>query len=114
MAASGLVERAAALLPPAPCLIYQLGDGGLSVKTTKRAIEQLIDLPLEQRARLARLPGSAIDAGDTAAATALAAKLKALVPSDDELEGVLGVSVGQTMVNEHGLSGQSAVELPAP
>lgn len=114
MAASGLVERAAALLPPAPCLTYQLGDGGLSVKTTKRAIEQLIDLPLEQRARLARLPGSAIDPGDTAAATALAAKLKALVPSDDELEGVLGVSVGQTMVNEHGLSGQSAVELPAP
>ena len=53
-------------------------------------------------------------AGDTAAATAFAAKLKELLPSDEELEGVLGVSVGQTTVNEHGLSSQSAVELPAP
>lgn len=114
MAASGLVERAAALLPPAPCLIYQLSDAGLSVKATKRAIEQMIDLPLAQRSRLARLPGAAIDAGDTAAAAAFAAKLKELLPSDEELEGVLGVSVGQTTVNEHGLSGQSAVELPAP
>lgn len=114
MAASGLVERAAALLPPAPCLIYQLSDAGLSVKTTKRAIEQMIELPLAQRARLAQLPGANVPAGDTAAATAFAAKLKELLPSDEELEGVLGVSVGQTTVNEHGLSSQSAVELPAP
>jgi hypothetical protein len=44
----------------------------------------------------------------------LVQKFKALLPSDDELEGVMGVSVSQTVVTDQGLSSQSAVELPAP
>jgi len=114
MRTSGLVERAAALLPPMPCFGYQLSDGGRNVKATKRAIEQLIELPLTQRARLAQIPGASAEAFDPAEAAALTAKLKALLPSDEELEGVLGVSVGQTTLGEHGLSSQSALELPAP
>ena len=114
MRTSSLAERGAALLPRAPCLAYQLSDAGQSVKTIKRTIENLIDLPSTQRAALAQLPGAPVPAGDTAAAAAFAAKLKELLPSDEELEGVLGVSVGQTTVNEHGLSSQSALELPAP
>ena len=114
MRTSSLAERAASLLPKAPCLAFQLSDAGQSVKTTKRTIENLIDLPSTQRAALAQLPGAPVPAGDSAASAAFAAKLKALLPSDEELEGVLGVSVGQTTVNEHGLSSQSALELPAP
>jgi hypothetical protein len=111
---SGLVERAAALMPSPPGLFYQLGDAGANVKTTKRAIEQLIDLPLVRRAQLAQLPGGPGGGDDLAAAQALVAKLKALLPSDDELQGVLGVSVTQAAVSSHGLQLQSAIELPAP
>jgi hypothetical protein len=111
---SGLVERAAALVTSPPGLFYQLGDAGANVRSTKRTIEQLIELPLAQRAALARLPGAAGGGEDLAAVQALVSKIKALLPGDDELEGVLGVSVSQAAVSSHGLQLQSALEMPAP
>ena len=113
--ASGLVERGNALLPSEPCLIYQIGDAGISVKATKRMIEQFIDMPLSQP----QLPGApfgpaAEQKPDAEKKKALAAKLKALLPSDSELEGVMGVSVDQAAATPHGLLMRSAIELPAP
>ena len=63
---------------------------------------------------MARLPGAAGGGEDLAAVQALVAKIKALLPGDDELEGVLGVSVSQAAVSSHGLQLQSALEMPAP
>ncbi|HVX64619.1 MAG TPA: hypothetical protein VHC19_28625 [Pirellulales bacterium] len=112
---SGLVERGRALLAPVPGLLYQISDAGLDVKSAKQGIERLIDLSLTQP----KLPGSPFGAAalageDSAASKALAARIKALLPSDSELEGVLGVSVTQASASPNGLLLQSAVELPAP
>lgn len=111
---SGLVDRGRALLAPVPSLLYQIGDAGLDVKSAKRAIERLIDLPLTQP----RLPGEGLGARptyeDLADKKAFTAKLKALVPSDSELEGIMGVSVIQASASANGLLLQSALELPSP
>ena len=40
--------------------------------------------------------------------------LEELVPSGQELKGVMGVTGGDAIVDNHGLSGQSFVELPPP
>lgn len=110
--ASGLIERGHALLPAEPSLFYQIGDAGVSAKTSKQAIEGIIDMPFKQP----QLHGAAApeDHGDLERQKALAAKLKELLPGDSELEGVLGVSVDQAVVTSHGLVFRSALELPAP
>lgn len=114
MRTSPLAARAAALLLPARSMIYQLSDAGSSVKTAKRTIENVIELPLTKQLGPVRISSASESSADSAESTAFAAKFKELLPSDEELEGVLGVSVGQTTLNEHGLSSQSVLELPAP
>ena len=95
--------------------MYQIGDAGISVKATKQMIEQFIDMPLSQP-QLPGVPfgGAAEQKPDAEKKKALAAKLKALLPSDNELEGVMGVSVDQAAATPHGLLIRSALELPAP
>ncbi len=41
-----------------------------------------------------------------------AAKVKELLPSDEELDGATGANVSRMIVNQHGLVYQSALELP--
>lgn len=115
---SGLVERGRALIAPQPCWIYQLSDAGASVKVTRQAIQSLLEAPLHMNVAqpaAALAPGfPTFGAQPTAAQKELIEKIKALLPNDDELEGVMGVSIGQTVVTDEGLMIQSALELPAP
>ena len=119
MRTSGLVERARALLPLEKCLSYSL-SGASSGADLRQELQALID-QLTSPARFAAgapYPTQA-NVGDDAIATgpkhaALVGKLKELVPAEDQLEGAVGVSVSQAVVNEQGLVLQSALELPAP
>lgn len=119
MRSSGLVERGRALIPPQPCLSYQLSDAGASVKVTRQLLNSLLEAPLS--VKLNAPPAGGIGAGlaglaaqPSAEQKELIEKLKSLLPNDAELEGVMGVSIGQTVVTDDGLAIQSAVELPAP
>lgn len=40
--------------------------------------------------------------------------MRAMMPSDEELPGLMGVSVGRTEVNDDGIVGESSQEMPAP
>jgi len=107
---SSLVERAKGLLAPEAGLEYQISDAGREMKDLKELLTSLLSGPL---------PGAQVGAvsGDSRAAhsdAALTEKLKALFPSDEDLEGSVGVSVCQTVVNGYGLVRQSVIELPAP
>lgn len=116
MLSSGLVERGRALLPPRPCFSYELVDGGSSVKVVRQLLESLLQVSINPASAVPSAPGAppALGLGQNPAQVELVNKFKALLPSDDELEGVMGVSVSQTVVTDQGLSSQSAVELPAP
>ncbi len=39
---------------------------------------------------------------------------RAVMPSQDEIEGMMGVIVSRWEVNEHGMFGNSVQEMPAP
>jgi hypothetical protein len=116
---SGLVDRGRALISPRPCLAYRISDAGANVKITRQKLQSLLELPLS--ASLGGTPASAVGAGFELFSSStpddrkdLVEKIKSLLPSDDELEGVLGVSIGQTVVTDDGLVIESALELPSP
>lgn len=125
MRASGLVERGRALIAAQPCLSYQISDAGASVKVTRQLLTSLLEAPLSMGIGSQPGPTSGqplpFGPGLPGIATPpspeqkeLIEKLKSLLPSDAELEGVMGVSIGQTVVTDDGLIMQSALELPAP
>ncbi|HUY35363.1 MAG TPA: hypothetical protein VMV69_21645 [Pirellulales bacterium] len=101
---SPLIERARALLAPEAGLEFQLSDAGQEMKEAKETLTSLLSEVLPTTY------GGVVSPDDAA----LLEKLKALLPSDEDLEGSVGVSVGQTVVNGYGLVRQSAIELPAP
>jgi hypothetical protein len=106
--ASGLIERGRSLLAPQPCLSYELADAGAGVKLTRDTIEWLLEALLTGNA-----PGLAAVA-PSESQKALLEKLKTILPTEHEMEGVMGVKIGQVVVTEEGLKIQSALELPAP
>ena len=100
-----LMKRAAKLLPPEACLYYQVSDFNRYAKTIADAFMSALELPT----------GLAInDSEEGSAATKTLTKFKELLPSEEELEGSLGVMVGHLIVNQHGLVYRMALELPAP
>lgn len=120
MRASGLVERGRALISAQPCLTYELADAGANAKVTRQTIQSLIEtllgtnMPAAPQARLGLGMSLPFGSGVSENRKALLDKIKALLPSDDELEGMLGVSIDQAVVTDDGLVMQSASELPAP
>jgi hypothetical protein len=102
---SDLLKRAARLLPPEPCLYYQVSDFNRYAKTIADAFFTALELPTGI---------AASDDEDAGAASKAIAKFKELIPTEEELEGSLGVSVGHLIVNQHGLVYRMALELPAP
>jgi hypothetical protein len=119
MRSSGLVERGRALIPPQPCLSYQLSDAGASVKVTRQLLNSLLEAPLSMKINAPSAGGlgtglAGLASQPSAEQKELIEKLKSLLPKDAELEGVMGVSIAQTVVTDDGLVIQSAVELPAP
>jgi len=107
---SPLIERARVLLALEAGLEFDLSDAGQEMKGTSEQLAMLLSgsAPIAQVGAVAGYQPAAPENA------ALIEKLKALIPSDEELEGSVGVSVGQTVVNGYGLVLQSVVELPAP
>lgn len=113
MRTSGLVEQARALLPPQKCLWYSLA-GGSSGADIRQALQTLLN-QLASPVPFAAPPGAeGLPAAADPKLAALVTKLKELLPTDEELDGTVGVSVSQTVVTDQGLVIQSALELPAP
>ncbi|HEV3340484.1 MAG TPA: hypothetical protein VG125_09005 [Pirellulales bacterium] len=106
--ASGFVERGRALIAPQPCLSYELSDAGAGVKLTRETLQWLLE---------ALITGNVPGLGAAVASEsqkALFEKLKSILPTENEMEGVMGVKIGQTLVTDDGLVIQSALDLPAP
>ncbi len=101
---SALLARANELLPPVEGLAYHLTDMNRYVKTTRRMFSSLLNMTLKTHEE-----GDADDA-DLASTVKT---LQKLLPSEDELEGVFGVEVGQVVASPQGLSSRSVIELPA-
>lgn len=120
MRSSGLVERGRALLAPQPCFSYELADAGANAKVTRQAIQSVVEALLgtnmtaAPQSRLGLGVPLPFGSGVSPERKELLDKIKSLLPSDDELEGMLGVSIDQTVVTDDGLMMQSASELPAP
>ena len=120
---SPLLTRAAALLPPEAGIVYHVTDYNRSIKSLRQTVVSLLETALAQmgsQSLIAPAPGADDQPAESEAAEkaelertkALLEKIKGLLPTDDELEGVLGVGVGQAVVNQHGLLYRSAIELP--
>ncbi|MCX5662142.1 MAG: hypothetical protein NTW19_20895 [Planctomycetota bacterium] len=55
-----------------------------------------------------------VDPADAAHGKATAARLRAILPTDQEMEGMFGASVQQVIVKAQGVVAQGALELPPP
>lgn len=112
------VKRGATLVQLQPGLMYSASDANRAAKKIRDAFVEAVDRGIEEamagRGRRFRGGQPENAAGDEEKARAMAAKIKELMPTDAELEGVLGASVGQMIVTEKGLVTNSAVEMPAP
>jgi hypothetical protein len=103
-----LYARANELMRHLPALTYSLADTGSGLKGTRQTLMML----LEPQGIAPGLPIAVPQR--TPEQTAVIEKFKALLPTDEELEGSAGVSVSQTIVNDKGLLNQGVLELPAP
>jgi hypothetical protein len=98
LAGSRLFQRASELLPPRPGLAYSVTDMNRYAKTLRGAVVAFTELA----------------AGDEDSDTAVIDLIRSLIPSEDELNGVLGASATQSWVDEHGVTVRGVAELPAP
>jgi hypothetical protein len=106
LAGSPLAARAAELLAPAPGLTYQINDNNRNLKAARKTIEPALQV----------LRGR--DANNDAARGPLTKAqieiILGLIPSETELEGVLGVGVSQSTLDDTGLTNRGVLELPRP
>jgi hypothetical protein len=111
-----LVSRAATLLPAEQCIYFHVTDFEKYLKTMRQTISSLFDLSnsLGNVPQTLGGPGGAIEVAPGAKAddSKVAEKMKELLPTDEELEGTAGVSVGRLIINDHGLTYRGAMELP--
>ena len=111
MRGAAYFRRAKELLPLKPGLWLQINDMNRYSKVLR---ELFIGEMTREFERQAGVPD--LDSGDDAAnresKKALFEGVKALIPSDAELDGMTGVSVTQSLVGDHGLVIQSDMELP--
>jgi hypothetical protein len=115
---SELFRRAQALLALRPCFEYSLSDA----KGDPKKLKDLVLSFFEAQANLLEQYGvdDEDEAGEDSGQAALAAqkarleRIRQLLPTDDELEGLMGVGVGMTTVDGRGMVSQSVLELPSP
>ncbi len=111
-AASPHLARARALLQPEPAFAYSVSDLSRDLPDMRETLMQLLQAPQALQA-LPGLPG--VPAQDFSPEdAAMMERLKELVPSAEELEGMLGVSTSLMVINSHGIVARSATELPPP
>lgn len=99
---SELMQRAGQLMPLEPGIAFQISDNGRLLPVQREAFLKGLDI------------GYAAEAGPGAEQNAIMQKIKALVPSEEEMQGLMGVSISHATVNENGLILRTASELPAP
>ncbi|MEX2120020.1 MAG: hypothetical protein WD847_10540 [Pirellulales bacterium] len=115
---SELFRRAQALLALRPCFEYNLTDA----KGEPKKLKDLVLSFFEAQVNLLDEYGvdDEDEAGEDGGQAALAAqkarleRIRELLPTDDELEGLMGVGVGMTTVDGRGMVSHSVLELPAP
>lgn len=95
---SDVQTEAADLLELQPGLAYQITDGNRHMQSTVQLMKMIdgmsMDMPEEQ--------------------VIMFDMFRALLPDEEEMDGVLGVSAGYTVVNDHGLVSKAKANLPAP
>jgi hypothetical protein len=96
---SDVAKRANELLAPEPGMMYSVIDGGRYGKL----LGQLRSV----------LTGAQVQ-GVPDAQTELLKGLEALMPTDQELEGIMGAGAGAMQINAHGIVIRSVSDLPAP
>lgn len=116
---SQLMRDADALIDFEPCLGFQIGDEAGTAKLVKDVLVALLDMPgfLGSEEFIDESDESAEDgaaAEDDESTSRLLARLKELLPTDQELEGAMGVSASVSVVTPEGLETRSAITLPAP
>lgn len=99
LAGSKLLEKCNELLPPKPCLAWSVSDLNLYGKTLRKTLLGLMDY----------LAAVNEDADQPAIDL-----MRSLIPSEDELDGALGVAAASMWADDRGLSQRSVSELPAP
>ncbi|MBL8825786.1 MAG: hypothetical protein JNM18_02285 [Planctomycetaceae bacterium] len=96
---SDVARRAHELLPPEPSMAYQVLDGARYTKVI---------------GQFRSLMTTAAAGGVPDAQAELIKALEKIFPTDQELEGILGVGVGGMQINNHGVVLRSVSDLPAP
>ena len=106
-----LMRRAGKLVPAEPCIFYQVTDFDQYLKSMRQTIASVFEFS----ASMPRSPrGGAISGGRRRGrqrqgglgrrGRGTAARLKELLPTDEELEGTAGASVAQLLLNQHGIT----------
>ena len=107
--AGELYAKARAMMPLEPGLTFQLLDGRRNAKMLRRIIDASMGQWLSMTQQMAFGPAPAeMEAGR------MMEQIRELIPSEDELENVMGVGAGYMLVNDQGLITKSATELPPP
>jgi hypothetical protein len=108
---SQIYRRASEMIAPEACLIYQLIDNNRNIKAARAMVVNALEVIKTHQ------PDDADDDDNLKNPLkmlnpAMVDKLLGLLPSEDELEGAIGVGVTQTKVNDTGVVSRSVVELP--
>ncbi len=102
---SELYAEAASIAELGPCVVFDLTDGNRTAKVLVAAFKQ----SLEQFDRIIEM----VDNDEQMAAQKLwLAVFRTLLPTEEEVEGTLGVMVTTWEVNEDGLMGRAVQQLP--
>jgi hypothetical protein len=102
------MKRASQLMPLEPGIMFQVNDNVRLLALQRQAILQALDAPFTTG------PLAELDTEEVREGRAVIEKIKELMPSEEELEDILGVGVGHAAVNDEGLILRSATEMPAP
>lgn len=106
---SELFERSRAAIPLKPGTGFSISDGARMAKLAFKGIESLFEMEEQLSARFSMGEDDAEEGEDREFSLE---HLRRVLPTAEELDGVLGVSVGHSFVNEYGWVSESVLELP--
>lgn len=114
--AGPIYKRGAELLPPESGLGYSLVDSNRQTKILWDTMIKSLETPARMMAQAQAQANVRVgaDAEKLEVLTRVLGKIKKVLPKDEEMEGVMGVSVNQTIVTQDGLISRGLTELPAP
>ena len=102
-------------MPPEDCIYYQVTDFERYLKTLRQSIGSLLNfsVSMSDPGKALGGPAGVVQTTDSSEANAsLIKKLQELLPSEEELEGTTGVSVGQLTPSQNGIIFRAAWKCP--